>query len=112
MALNGSARVDDQARGVPGRFRFRQERVNGLPGYGPVRVKELALDCTKAPFPLLGHQINARVRSVAVRPLVPQPHALEAVPQDARLPGQGGLHQALEGAPHAKQVGGTVAENR
>ena len=76
-----------------------------------MRVKELALDGTKTPFPLLGHQIDARVRSVAVRPLIPQPHALRAVTQDARVPGQGGLHQALEGSAHAKQVGGMGAEN-
>ncbi len=74
-------------------------------------IKELALDGTKAPFPLLGHQIDAGVQPIAARPFVPQLHVLKAIPKDAWFLGQGGLHQALDRSAHAKQVCGTVAEN-
>ena len=68
-------------------------------------LKELALNGTGIPFPLFGHQSNAGIRSVTVRPFTPQPHAL-----DASRPDQGDLHQAFKGAAHTKQTGDTVAD--
>ena len=73
------------------RLRGGNERIDGLFGHRPVGIKELALDRTVAAFTFLGHQVDARVRAVALRPLAPQPHLLKTVAQDVRILGQGGF---------------------
>ena len=111
MALNGTAGIDDQARGELGRLGFRHEGIDGFPGYRAVGIKELALDGAQASLPLFCHQVNTRVRAIVIRPFLPQPHLGKAVPQNARITGQGGLHQTFKGPPHTNIIGGTVAQN-
>ena len=78
-------------------------------GHRAEGIEELALDGAQALF-VLCDQVDTCVAAVAVRPFLPQPDLTEAVAQDAGLVGQSRLYQSFEGVPHAKQVGGAVAE--
>ena len=91
-------------------LRCRHEGVDGPFGYGTEGIEKLALDGAQAPFPFLRYQVDAGVRAVVVGPLIPHPHLGETVAQDAWLLGQGGFHQAFEGATHTDQVGGAVTQ--
>ena len=111
VPLDGTPRIDDQARGIPGGLGFRQEGVNGTLGYGAQGFKELALDGAQSAVPLLAYEVDTRIRPVPLRPFIPHPHLGKAVPPDVRFLGQGRLHQALKGAPLAVLAGGTVTQD-